>query len=511
MKLNIHIIHDELKVFSPILATSRDIDLDLRQIRLTEPADGSLEQDCVYLLSASAIEKCAELLHDATVVSIGAIDEAVIKASNLSAVMLPDDCDQAAIFRTLQDVFARYTDLDYSLMHSIAAKEPLQVIADLAALMLANPFAILDVTLKSILKGGVMPKNYHGTIWEIVLNQEYTRSEDFLVSKDDLYFFLHHDRKPYFGHGTPYKQDAHLMANIYFDNELFALLATTDIFAPLTQGQISVFAYVRDIMELAMKSSIEFKGAKETVTYYLIRLIEGFPVDDKVIHYHLMEQGWSLRGDFCVYTIIDPDKKELDDSQAEFCLFRIKKLWPDEIYLTYENSIIVITKDSANEKSEAYKNRLADLLKKLGLCCGYSQTFDSFSDLKYYYIQSKAALYEGAKSNPEANIWSFSDYYFTHIINLVDSSTSLKAMCHPQVLRLNEHDKKHDTDFVKCLRTYLFNGCNLALTGKNLFMHRNTLAYRLEKIAEIMEIDVQQLQENERMQLWLSCLLCDYL
>jgi len=84
-------------------------------------------------------------------------------------------------------------------------------------------------------------------------------------------------------------------------------------------------------------------------------------------------------------------------------------------------------------------------------------------------------------------------------------------MCHPNILHLREHDDTYGTDFVQCLRIYLFNGCNIAQTGKELFMHRNTLAYWLGKIAEIIKMDVRQLHENERTQLLLSCRICCYL
>ncbi|EHL08448.1 hypothetical protein HMPREF0322_00760 [Desulfitobacterium hafniense DP7] len=175
------------------------------------------------------------------------------------------------------------------------------------------------------------------------------------------------------------------------------------------------------------------------------------------------------------------------------------------ISFSYENSIIVITRQSKRERNKVYQQRLTDLLSKLGLHCGCSHIFDRFSELRYYYIQSKAALYEGEKGSPENILWNFGDYYFADLIGALDNSTSLKSLCHPNILRVHEHDNIYGTDFVRCLRTYIFNGCNIAQTGKELFMHRNTHAYRLEKIAETIAMDVQQLPENQRMQLWFSC------
>lgn len=511
MKLNIHILFDELKDFSPQITTFRDIDLTLRQIRLPEFPDGNLQQDCIYLLEASAIEEHAHLLHDIDLISIGSIDSQNAKFSNITVISLPEDCHKATIFNKVQDIFEKYEQWDYGLMRSIAANEPLQAVSDQAAAVLDNPFALLDITLKRILKGGLLPEDYKGSVWEMVMEQEYTPIETFSLSTTELYSFLRDNNKPYSPYGSPYTQYSDLMVNLYLDGKLFAFIATTSINGPFTQGQVSLIQHIRDVMELAIASSIEFKGSTEVVTYYLEKLIKGLPVDDKIISYHLTGRGWSICDNFRVYTIANPDGKELSDSQAEFCLFRIKKLQEDVIIFSYENSIIVITSQSKSETNKEYQKGLTDLLSKLGLHCGCSHIFDRFSDLKYYYIQSKAALYEGEKSNPENILWNFGDYYFAHMISLLNNSTSLKSMCHPNILRLREHDNTHGTDFIQCLRIYLFNGCNIAQAGKELFMHRNTLTYRIEKIAEIIEMDVHQLRENERMQLWISCRICGYL
>jgi len=107
-------------------------------------------------------------------------------------------------------------------------------------------------------------------------------------------------------------------------------------------------------MELAIASSIEYKGSKEVVIYYLEKLIKGFPVDDKNISYHLAEHGWSIRDNFRIYTIANPAGKELSESQAEFCIFRIKKLREDVIIFSYENSIIVITQQSKSKANKEY-------------------------------------------------------------------------------------------------------------------------------------------------------------
>lgn len=512
MKLNIHIIFDELKSFSPRISTNRDITLNLRQIRFLEfETDLILHQDSIYIMEVSTIMDHTPLLQDIDIISIGYIDSDDEKYSNLSLIFLPEYSSKIAILNKVQDIFEKYSQWDYSLIQTIAAHKSLQIVSDQVATVLHNPFVILDIALKKIVKGGQLPEDYMGTMWELMMDKGYTPSETFSISTDELYAILRHHNKPYTPKGSPYTQFSDLMVNLYLDGKLFAFIATTSINAPFTQGQISLLQHIRDLMELAIASSTEFKGSTEVVTYYLEQLLKGFPVNDKIISYHLNERGWSSQDSFRVYTMAYPNGKEHNESQADFCLYRIKRIHEDVITFSYENSIITITRKLQKNENEKYEKKLLELLSKLGLHCGCSNFFSNFSDLKYYYIQSKAALYEGEKAESKNILWSFDDYYFSHIVNLMDNSTSLKSMCHAKILRLYNHDNINETDFVQCLKIYLYTGCNITQTGKELFMHRNTLSYRLEKIADIIEMDVRQLNEKYRMQLWFSCLICCYL
>lgn len=510
MKLNIHILFEELKNYAPVLKTTRENEFFFQKIRFLDTDIGDLQKGCIYLARAEEIEKHFSFLEEVDLISVGPISVFPEKLANLSVIILPEMENIITVFNQVQDIFLKYEQWDYALIRMIAEHESLQAIADHAATMLKNPFALLDITLKRILVGGKIPDHYKGTAWESIMDNEYTPSETFSMSRDDLYFFLSYNNKPYFVHGAPY-QYSHLMANIYLNHKLFALIATTDINGPFSQSELTLIGHVRDVMELAISSSMDFKDIRETVVYYLEKLLKGFPVDEKIINYHLNQRNWRQYDKFRLYTIVNPEGKELSESQAEFCLFRIRNLHEDAVVFCYENAIIVVARRATSSENHEYEKRLRALAKKLEMQCGYSSVFDHFIDLKYYYIQSKAALYEGQKDKSAADFWCFETYYFAHLIDAVNNSASLKSLCHPGVLRLQEHDQKEKTDLVHCLRIYLFNGCNIAQTGKALFMHRNTLTYRLEKIADIIELDVRQLDENARMQIWFSCLITSYL
>ncbi|WP_438823690.1 helix-turn-helix domain-containing protein [Bacillus sp. JJ1764] len=57
-------------------------------------------------------------------------------------------------------------------------------------------------------------------------------------------------------------------------------------------------------------------------------------------------------------------------------------------------------------------------------------------------------------------------------------------------MTLLNYDKENNTDYYETLQAYLLNRQNLNETANQLFIHRNTIKYRLNKINELSKIDL---------------------
>lgn len=56
--------------------------------------------------------------------------------------------------------------------------------------------------------------------------------------------------------------------------------------------------------------------------------------------------------------------------------------------------------------------------------------------------------------------------------------------------QLEEEDTAKGTCFYNTLKEYLLCGCNVGMAAKHLYIHRNTMIYRLTKIRELLDIDI---------------------
>lgn len=84
-----------------------------------------------------------------------------------------------------------------------------------------------------------------------------------------------------------------------------------------------------------------------------------------------------------------------------------------------------------------------------------------------------------------------------------------RDVSHPALTVLREFDEKHHADLYHTLYSYLKNNQQLQKTADELFVHRNTLRYRLRQIDELIQLDLSQIDHVLR--LYMSYQMTDYL
>jgi DNA-binding PucR family transcriptional regulator len=66
---------------------------------------------------------------------------------------------------------------------------------------------------------------------------------------------------------------------------------------------------------------------------------------------------------------------------------------------------------------------------------------------------------------------------------------------------VHAYDRQHQTKLGATLHAYMAHRCNVAVTGKALHVHPNTVAYRLRRIEALLDIDLSDPQAMLHLQL----------
>lgn len=167
------------------------------------------------------------------------------------------------------------------------------------------------------------------------------------------------------------------------------------------------------------------------------------------------------------------------------------QLFPHDVLLSYNGDIVLLissTDSSAlpQDKSEA----LTRLLGEHGCFAGISACFGQLDrSLKNYYARALAAAKMARTYNMECRYTTYADIALLHLVQGAAGMENLRDFCDPRILRLAAYDRSHASDYIYTLQCYWHFNQNIQRTCDHLFIHRNTLFYRLKKIKQIVDLD----------------------
>ena len=122
---------------------------------------------------------------------------------------------------------------------------------------------------------------------------------------------------------------------------------------------------------------------------------------------------------------------------------------------------------------------------KYAFYIGASSVVENISQLTILYNESLAAL---KAKNSKKHIYFFEDLEIESVLFQIQDEILIDRFVKQQLSRLLEVDK--DFDLTKTLYAYIENGINLNNTSKVLSMSISGLRYRMSKISEILNIDL---------------------
>ena len=122
--------------------------------------------------------------------------------------------------------------------------------------------------------------------------------------------------------------------------------------------------------------------------------------------------------------------------------------------------------------------------------CAISRRCAKLHELRFYYKQALDAMLIGTYLDYGRYIYPYGEYALYHIAGICSQSGDLKTFCHPALWTLMAYDEEYGTAFTQSLYAYLNNFRNISKAAASLNLHRNTFVYHLQRIGEIMEIDL---------------------
>lgn len=160
-------------------------------------------------------------------------------------------------------------------------------------------------------------------------------------------------------------------------------------------------------------------------------------------------------------------------------------------YTTYHNKGIVAVVPLKEESCA--ESDLIDILnhicEKEHIRIGISNSFNNMENFVNYYEQAHSAFEMAQKIKSEEMVCEYQNYQIFDLFSETKNPDKLGCYCHPALSALRLYDHKNSSELYKTLCVFINKGCNIKLTSESLYIHRNSLVYRLNRITQLCELD----------------------
>lgn len=392
------------------------------------------------------------------------------------------------LVKNYYNYYQQISSFSHSLMDILFNEGSLQNIVEAAYKYLENPISIFDAGFQLIAANYDVVLKHQDPFHQLVLAKGCMDQQDIKnLNIEHIHEYVRKSKKPIF------------IKSKHFGTEKIASM----ISSTKNIGHIGVSAINRSFKDIdyeymkilcrvvnqyLKKSEFVYNSKGFIYEYFLRDLLDGKMRDSKQFSDRLSYVDREFLP-FMYCLVVETART----GAIALCQLQntLDSLIPNASTLLYnEKIVILLTGRRELGLSEEEENNVRNFFCRHSLYCGISNSFSCIIELEQRYRQAVHAIEFGIRTSNKPGLFSYGCYFMDHISNNFMEKESPCIFCNTQLRFLMDYDKKHNKNFAKTLYMYLLYERNIALAAESMFIHRNTFAYRINKIMDLIHLNL---------------------
>jgi len=511
MFINMQIIADHLKDY-PIqvyLPEPDECTLDLTGVRLAPACGTTVADEYVYITTLDAIHnnEVSQIKHLIVVVPEDSSSELPdIGPADQSIIIMKKAMEPLLLLEVITGIFEFFNIQMTKLLQAVAQEEALGKCLNIACHLFGSPIIFLDNALTVVAsthesEGGL---DLIEEIWPTIVRYGHVSMNSikyYESTKEPEHYFR--NRKSFFHTINPDLYHS-IRVNIFVDNTRVGRLLIPDDYTPLTNGHLALADYIAPLFSNIFRKQEKTQNLHQSeLEQFVCKQLDGFTYSDEaIIAKYLARLDWNAHGNYYLVKVVDSgiakddiENQSMRNDVFTYTMRQAKSVFDNCIFALYRGAAFYII----NTKTEKHLSQVCiDHLIALGnmhaLKIGISMRFDNFSAFKDHYSLVSQIIDIGKRLSPERKVYFYDDYASFNLLHAFAQSANniaVECLCCAEVNFLYQHDQKNNTNLLNSLFMYVITERSLMKAAEKLHIHRNTLVYRLEKIGDLIEMDLE--------------------
>lgn len=496
-----------------ICETAFPQNLDYFDIRLLCGAETEFINNCIYL--GSLIDVPSELYWDS---SIGLIttDSVDIVSSRLDCIRLSGEVNMLVLFEKLKELWYN-SNIGHlmNMLGSIFSSNNLKHMVTQASHIMNNPVVLFDYNsrllaacceqpiddpdIAFLLEHGHLPPQYVKDMRKIDGAKQLLRGNTPVLFPAD-------------GINTTHNR---LLGMVRLNQRTQATLSVLEYNRKLTIADSNILGNICGILTQAVES--RNKGTHHATLMSLQyenrlqSLLNGEDYDLSWVPGWLAYIRWEAYQHFRVVSIYAPDGLH-NTAQRYELIEKLRLQFPHRAVFLDENGLLILINPEDPAVFRQFVDVLETVLPDYHMIGGISKQFSDIQELAEHYAQAEDAIRIHALLGRTEAVCQFTDLLPYDLLLAASGKHALRRYNDERLHMLREYDQHYGTDYYLTLSVYLKCACNRTKAAQQLFISRNTMDYRINKIRELLLLNDNDGEECLRLQLaFKSCELEEYL
>ncbi|MEH7226730.1 PucR family transcriptional regulator ligand-binding domain-containing protein [Bacillus sp. JJ1566] len=458
---------------------------------------------------------------------LGSIHPSIIELAeryNFPLIELPSDITWPVAIESVTNllmdqqtkIIQKAEEIHRKLTSLVLDDESVKVIANTISNLVDNPIIVEDVRLNLLVIGQVNSDDTF-TDGEQVFNTRLAESFRGKILQSEYYKRVLHGKSKEKYHISPIsiqkQKFTHIMMPIFSNKVLYGFISLIDVNRPHTSIDLIALEHGTTALALQFMKDVLHQKAFSTKTLALIEdLIQGIHNTENIKVQNLYNIDWSKPMIAIIVETLGEQITEKDFLSHSEDLFI--SIFKKHIEKHFEN--VIIGCDTSQVKilipfSPRLLNKVTSLLKNTlevaveeleqhfgtdNIRVGIGSAYKKLSLLGKSYKEATTAL-SVSKSFPKVqSIILFENLKIHRIIKMIPNTEELQLFCNDFLAELKEFDQMNGNVMLETLHTYLNCNCNFKQTANILFVHPNTVLYRIKKIQNKLNIDLDNAEDR---------------
>ena len=395
----------------------------------------------------------------------------------------------AGVLNTIQRIYDRCDEWVDQLNTLVLRSGSIQLALKLSAEMFRNPLVVMgmDFTLTAQSKVPGMAQDNRLFTDELV-NLEYMNA----YIQDETYKKSLNSEKPMllpaFINGCRM-----LSMNLWTKGEASHRVVVLETQQKLSEGDKCLLTQLASYLEYIILHEPAFQE-KDDLDDVCRMIVTDRTADYLTMSNRLAALGWSPRQEY-LCLVLQTAGGDKEHTAGTICKY-LKKQFPNSSsFQVHQEIVCFFNLTRTGQTKEEIEADLIYFIRDSYLKAGYSRTMEGHMNLRRQYLQAKIALEVGNRKKPYVWIHKFDQIVLTYILEQATKQLPAAMLCHERLLDLKKMDEIHHSEYMLTLRTYLEQNLNATQTANEMFIHRSTFLYRLEKIKTVLQSGLEDPDE----------------